>query len=77
MRGIRAVFFGEFSADKEREDKVPEADAHSALFLPINFSRFKVYPKKFIKVVMIAALKKSMNRLPTSGRIKKAIGEGP
>lgn len=29
-----------------------------------------------MNVVMMAALKKSMNKLPTGGRMKKATGEG-
>ena len=33
--------------------------------------------RKFANAVMIAALKKSMNREPTSGTIMKATGAGP
>ena len=33
--------------------------------------------RKFAKAVMIAALKKSMNRDPTSGTIMNATGAGP
>ena len=33
--------------------------------------------RKFAKAVMIAALKKSMNREPTSGTIMNATGAGP
>lgn len=38
---------------------------------------FALLYRKFAKAVMIAALKKSMNREPTSGTIMKATGAGP
>ena len=47
------------------------------------FSMFEIYDpkigsyKKFINVVIISALKKSMNRLPTNGTTKYAVGAGP
>ena len=33
--------------------------------------------RKFINVVIISALKKSINKLPTSGTTKYAVGAGP
>lgn len=66
------IYFSELFSTKEKY--ISERDRY---YLPLSLIYFSFYLKIFIKKVIIEALTKSMNKLPTSGKIKNARGAGP